>query len=143
MMRRHHRQRGFTLMEAIVALVLIATTGMALFSWVNSNILTLQRVQAANAQEAATVNALQYLHNVNPMATPEGKVLLGTYTLNWTSEQLSEPRDTAGYPTGNGLYQIAMYQTQVRLELLDGKDWFDFKLQQVGYKKVREIRPPL
>lgn len=137
------RQQGFTLMEAIVALVLVATTGMALFSWVNSNILTLQRVQATNSQDAATVNALQYLHNVNPMATPDGKVALGTYTMNWTTEQLTEPRDTAGYPTGNGLYQIAMYQTQVRMQSQDGKDWFDFKLQQVGYKKVREIRPPL
>jgi general secretion pathway protein I len=143
MMRRHQRQHGFTLMEAIVALVLIATTGMALFSWVNSNILTLQRVQAVNAQEAATVNALQYLHNVNPMATPEGKATLGAYTLNWTSEQLAEPRDTAGYPTGNGLYQIAIYQMRAQLKMLDGKDWFDFKVQQVGYKKVREIKPPL
>ena len=59
------------------------------------------------------------------------------------SRQLTEPRDSAGYPTGNGLYQIATYQTQVRLQMLDGKDWFDFKMQQVGYKKVREIRPPL
>lgn len=143
MMRRHRKQRGFTLMEAIVALVMIATTGMALFSWVNSNIITLQRVQAANARDAATANALQYLHNVNPMATPEGKVTLGSYMLNWTSEQLTEPRDTAGYPTGNGLYQIAIYQTQARLKTLDGNDWFDFKMQQVGYKKVREIRPPI
>ena len=31
-------QRGFTLIEAIVAMVLIASTGMALFSWINSNL---------------------------------------------------------------------------------------------------------
>ena len=136
------RQKGFTLIEAIVALVLMATTGMALFSWVNSNILTLQRVQASNAQTAATANALEYLQTVNPMATPEGTTTLGDHKLHWKSEVLTEVRDGVSYPTGTSLYQLAMYQTQVDLQTDEGKDWFSFKLQQVGYKKVREIRPP-
>ncbi len=137
------RQKGFTLIEAIVALVLMATTGMALFSWVNSNIITLQRVQASNAQNAATANALQYMHTVNPMATPEGNAILGPHKLHWKSEPLTEVRDGAAYPTGVSLYQLAMYQTQVDLQKDDGKDWFGFKLKQVGYKRVRETRPPL
>jgi general secretion pathway protein I len=136
------RQQGFTLMEAIVALVLIATTGMALFSWVNSNVIALQRVQASNARDAATANALQYMQNVNPMATPEGDVTLGEYSLSWKAQLLTEPRDGTGYPFGRSLYQLAMYQTLVRLQTSDGKDWFDFKLQQVGYKRVRDVRPP-
>ena len=139
---KRQQQAGFTLLEAIVALVLIATTGMALFSWVNSNVIALQRVQAVNAQDAATLNALQYMHNVNPMATPEGTAALGDYTLNWRSEATAEARDGANYPSGISLYQIAMYQTLVTLQTADGKDWFNFSLQQVGFKKVREIRPP-
>lgn len=135
-------QKGFTLMEAIVALVLMATTGVALFSWVNSNIITLQRVQASNAKDATTINALQFLHTINPMATPEGETRIGPYTLQWKSVPLSEPRDGAGYPTGLSLYQLAIYQTQAQLYTEDGKDWFSFKLQQVGYKKVRDVRPP-
>lgn len=141
-MRTRHVQRGFTLIEAIVALVLMATTGMALFSWINTNVITLGRVQSSNARDNATANVLQYLHNVNPMETPEGAVKLGSYTLNWKAEALTEPRDGASYPSGIGLYQFAMYQTKVSLTTEDGKDWFGFNLQQVGYKKVREIRPP-
>ncbi len=49
MKRSQNRQHGFTLIEAIVALVLIATAGMALFSWINSNIITLNRIQEINA----------------------------------------------------------------------------------------------
>lgn len=136
------RQGGFTLLEAIVALVLIATTGMALFGWVNSNVIALQRVQSGNARDAATLNALQYLQNVNPMETPEGEVGLGDYRLRWKALATTEPRDGAGYPSGLSLYQLAMYQTQVALLTADGKDWFGFELQQVGYKRVRDIRPP-
>ena len=139
---RPRRQRGFTLLEAIVALVLIATTGMALLSWVNSNVIALQRVQSANAQDAATLNALQYMHSINPMATPEGNASLGDYTLRWSAEVTAEARDGANYPSGISLFQIAMFQTRVTLQTADGKDWFDFTMQQVGYKKVREILAP-
>ncbi len=139
---RRRQQGGFTLIEAIVALVLMATTGMALFSWVNSNIITLNRVQASNAQDAATSNALEYLSSVNPMDRPEGSAVLGSYKLLWKAKPIADPRDGASYPVGISLYQVALYQTEVAIERLDGQSWFAFSLQQVGYKKVRDIRPP-
>lgn len=142
-MKQRRKQSGFTLMEAIVALVLLATTGMALFSWINSNVITLHRVQTSNAQDEATLNALQYINSVNPMTQPQGQADLGSYQLKWTTEQLTEPRDGAGYPTGISLYQLAMYKTRVDVQHTGGAPWFDFSLQQVGYRRVREIKPPL
>jgi len=138
----NNRQHGFTLIEAIVALVLIATTGMALFSWINSSITTLNRVQEINAESVVTVNALEYMSNINPMTTPEGKANLGSCTVSWKAVADTAPRDGASYPFGISLYQLAMYQTRVTVQKLDGKFWFAFTLQQVGYKKAREIFMP-
>jgi len=140
--RLRRQQHGFTLMEAIVALVLIATTGMALFSWVNSNIITLNRVQENNAENDATLNAVEYMHSINPMISPQGQASLGAYRLSWNAEATTEPRDGASYPVGTGLYQLAMYQTKISIRKSDGQFWFGFTLQQVGYKKVRDILPP-
>lgn len=137
-----NRQHGFTLIEAIVALVLIATTGMALFSWINSNITTLSRVQEINAESAATINAVEYMNNINPMTTPEGKASLGSCSLSWQTVAETEPRDGASYPFGISLYQLAMYQTKVTVQKLDGQFWFSFTLQQVGYKKARQVFMP-
>lgn len=133
------KQLGFTLIEAIVALVLIGTTGMALFGWINTNIITLNRVQETNAENAATINALEYMHSINPMISPEGQANLGSYRLSWKAEAATEPRDGANYPFGIGLYQLDMYQTKVTVQKADGQFWFTFALQQVGYKKVREL----
>lgn len=133
------KQLGFTLIEAIVALVLIGTTGMALFGWINTNITTLNRVQETNAENAATINVLEYMNSINPMILPEGQANLGAYRLSWNAETVMEPRDGAGYPYGISLYQLGLYQTKITVQKPDGQFWFAFTLQQVGYKKVREL----
>jgi general secretion pathway protein I len=141
--RQSTAQRGFTLIEAIVALVLIATTGMALFSWINTNIISLNRVQLANAQSGATANVLEYMAGVNPMATPQGSATLGDYRITWDATVEEAARDGAGYPYGLSLYQIALYHTKVTV-LQDGsKPWFDFSLTQTGYKRVRSQAAPI
>lgn len=133
-------QRGFTLIEAIVAMVLIATTGMALFSWINSNLITLNRVQLANAESAATSNALDYMSVINPMVKPEGQADLGAYRLSWKAIASTDPRDGAGYPYGISQYQLTLYNTRVYITRSDGQAWFDFEIQQVGYKKARSLK---
>ncbi|MGZ8218727.1 type II secretion system protein [Methylomagnum sp.] len=139
-MRR--RQRGFTLLEAIVALVLIGSAGMALFGWLNSSLISLSRIRDANAIAEAKLNVLEFMNTVNPMLKPEGEVALGTYRARWKAEATTAIQDNVGYPRGIGLYQLALYRTAVKVERDDGAAWFEFALKQVGYKKVREVRLP-
>ena len=138
-MSHHIAQRGFTLLEAIVALVLVSGAGMALFSWVNTNIATLYRVQEASARAEATRNALEYLRTVNPMRTPEGETPLGEYSVRWRSSSLSPVMDGVNQFQGISLYQFALYDSHVELVRASGEPWFDFELRQVGYKRVRTL----
>jgi general secretion pathway protein I len=139
-MRR--KQRGFTLLEAIVALVLIGSAGMALFSWLNNTLISLSRIRDANAIAEAKLNVLEFMNTVNPMLKPEGEVPLGTYKARWKAEATTAIQDNVGYPRGIGLYQLALYRTSVKVARDDGVPWFEFDLKQVGYKKVREVRLP-
>lgn len=139
-MSRKYPQLGFTLIEAIVALVLIASVGMALFSWINASIITLNRVQEINAQSEATRNIIEYMNAINPMITPEGEVDFGSYRATWQAEISTDVKDGANYPRGVGLYQLAMYRTIIKARKASGEPWFDLTLQQVGYKKIRELK---
>ena len=136
------RQRGFTLIEAIVALVLIASAGMAVFGWINTNIMTLGRVEAVNAEDEATLNVISYMNGVNPMLTPEGETDFGAYRVSWRTEPISAIRDGAAYPFGISLYQIALYRTRVAVNKPGNLPWFDLNLRQVGFKKVRDVARP-
>lgn len=135
------RQNGFTLLEAVVAMVLISGAGAALFSWINTELDSVARLQQSNARAEAMVNVLELMHTVNPMLTPEGTVSFAAYRLTWTAREVTPMQDGLSYPRGISLYQLALYDTLVRVINPDGTPWFDFTLRQVGYKKVRNNQP--
>lgn len=137
-MAKHAAQRGFSLLEAVVAMVLISGAGYALFGWINSNIMALNRIHESNARSAATQNILEYMDSVNPMLKPEGSADLGGYRIRWKAVPISLIQDGSAYPIGISLYQLALYETAVEVNAGENS-WFRFNLRQVGYKKVRVL----
>ena len=124
-------QRGFTLLEAIVALILIASTGMALLNWINTNLMTLHHVQQVQQRHEAMRNALAFMDTVNPLEKPQGEETVGIYTFRWETEAVEPPKD------GKGLYQIGLYDTDIKVRL-DDELLARFTLRQVGFKQVRQ-----
>ena len=132
------KQHGFSLLEAIVALVLIATTGIALFDWINTNFISLRHIKQSQQRQEATRNALVFMETVNPQKSPQGEQTVGIYTFKWEAQILKAPkmgRSTLGHP---GLFQISLYETEVTVQI---KENFltRFTLRQVGYKQMYKI----
>ena len=90
-MRRPVRQRGFSLLEAIVAMVLISAMGGALFAWINTELQALERTQDANTRAEAMVNAVEFMEAVNPMLTPQGKAAFAGLELAWDAFAKAQP----------------------------------------------------
>lgn len=136
------RQGGFSLLEAIVAMVLISTLGLAVFDWVNTGLRSLQRIEVSEARARAILNTVEYLEALNPMDRPEGEVDFGGYRMRWKAKAVTDLRDGANYPQGVSLYRLALYQTTVQVFQPDGVAWFEFELKQVGYYKARDLKLP-
>ncbi len=130
-------QSGFTLLEALVSLVLIAGIGMALYGWINSNLIGLQRVKYHNEKAMVLRNVLEWMKQVNPMEQPEGSREINGWQVAWESREIAPPKDGVGHPGGIGLFQVALYDTRVTVsypgEVLD-----EVTLRQFGYKQVRK-----
>jgi|GEM_PF-349636 len=133
--RRH--SLGFTLIEVIVAMVLVGGVGMALFSWINGSVVALRRVEDANARNEAASNIIEYMQAVNPMLTPEGHAEFGAYQIQWKAEPLTDRVDGVVNPQGVGLYELSLYKTKINAMKTDDPSWFDLTLTLVGYKKTR------
>ena len=136
-------EAGFTLLEGLVAIALLAGTMFAIFTLVGGVLSSANRVGRSNETAQATLNALEIMSVVNPMLQDTGKIDLGLYTVSWKSAATTPIADGVGYPVGVSLYQLALYKTNVRVEGPQGTLLTAFDLRQVGYRRVRDPTPPL
>lgn len=133
MKRRPH---GFTLLEAIVALVIFSMTAIALYGWQSTNMLTIQRAEAHARQNALVRSTLGVLAQVNPMLTPAGELRMSELTIQWTSQTVQPVKSGVSALGMPSIFDLGLYQLDVKV--LDGdKELARFKVRQVGYKQVR------
>jgi hypothetical protein len=136
-------EAGFTLLEGLVAIALLAGTMFAIFTLVGGVLNSANRVGRSNETAQLTLNALEVMSVINPMLEDTGKIDLGPYTVSWKSAATTPVADGVGYPVGVSLYQLALYKTNVRIEGPQGSLLAAFDLRQVGYRRVRDPTPPL
>lgn len=84
--RSARRARGFGLLEALVALVILATAGTATFAWINVNLDTVRRVRDREAEDRLREQMAAWAQTLNPARQPEGTAELAPgVPVRWTS----------------------------------------------------------
>jgi general secretion pathway protein I len=133
-------QAGFTLLEAVVALALIAAAALPLYAFFSRSLDGLYRAAEANRESQASLTAIAFLSGLNPMERPTGEDTLGTLHLRWKSREVVPTTDAIGYPRGLGLYQVALYE--VTGEILEGsRVRATVAVRLVGYRRARQLLP--
>lgn len=131
------RLAGFSLLEAIVALAILASAGLALFASLNGAVRMTDRASRSLQADTAVANALAWVETVNPMLAPTGEQALGDYTLRWRAEPVEPPRDGATDFLQPGLYRVGLYRMQLEL-WRDGQIEREFELRRAGFQQVRQ-----
>jgi general secretion pathway protein I len=101
-------QRGFTLLEAIMAIALLAIAVMPLYAFFGRSLDGLYRAAESNRESEMNLSAIAFLTGLNPMERPNGEDSFGAYRIRWRSEELVPASDAMAYPRGLGLYQAAL-----------------------------------
>ena len=128
--------RGFTLLEAIVAMVIFSLGAFALYGWLSTNLITLERVIAQREAEVAVRSALDLVHRVNPMEHPSGDRTVGSLQVRWNATLVEPARPSVsqvGMPT---LFEVGLYTLDVRVSR-DGEELHRFEVRQAGSRQVR------
>ena len=136
--RAHRTQVGFSLLEAIVAMVIMASSLLALYAWLSSNVFALTRVQAQALVLEDSRAALALIETINPMAEPSGRRTLAGLDVEWQSSEVapSQPaRTRIGMPS---LFDVALYEIRVELRR-EGERAGGFTVRRAGWSAVRSL----
>lgn len=136
--RAKNPQRGFSVLEAIAAVALIAVAFLPLLALQSRLAQTALAVERAELNVRNGKNALAYLKSINPMLLPEGAETLGDAELRWRATPVSEPRaalDTGGAP---GRFQVQLFDIEAIIDYPDGRRT-SLTVRALGW---RAIAPP-
>ena len=140
MMQQRH-QSGFTLLEAIVAMVVFSLGAMVLYGWLATNVISLGRIKAQQDREQALGSALDLIRRSNPMLQDEGYRQVGDLVVRWNAKLLEPAKPAVSQSGVPGLYAVGLYVMDVRV-VRDGADLHRFQVRQVGWRKVRASPAP-
>lgn len=134
------RDSGFSLLEAIVALSIMATTLLTLYSWLSVNTMALNRTRSAgySLQDART--ALAMVETINPMEHPAGERSLPPLEIRWTTRPVTDRRtgmSRSGTPTQ---FDLRLYEMDVEV-FRDGRLSRQFSVRKAGWEAARPITP--
>lgn len=133
-------QSGFSLLEAIVALSIMATTLLTLYSWLSTNTMALNRTQAVafSLQDART--ALAVVETINPMDQPRGERHMPPLDIRWVARPITERRtgmSRSGTPTQ---FDLTLYEMDVQVFRDDALSR-EFTVRKAGWEAARPINP--
>lgn len=136
-----YKVRGFTLLEAIVAMVIISILSMSLYSWLNVSYVSSIRAAESLAKSDILLSAKAFMQTVNPMKQPQGTHRVGEYFIKWDSKPITDV--TPAYvDSRRSLFDIALYRVEIDLfkgsSELEGILQGSYELELVGYYRARE-----
>lgn len=123
-------------MEAIVALVLLSTSGIALFSWISNTLNGLNHALENAKKSQHRQNALALIQQVNPALEQTGQIKRNDYTLTWKASPITPMNREITLSGTAGPYLLGLFDTKISIfksgQLLD-----EFTLRQIGYQASR------
>lgn len=107
-----HFQRGFSLIEAMVALVILAGASLALFGWLSSSLNQLNRAALYTKVDPALQSIHHYLSFQNLGQQSSGTFQFGEVEIEWQAQPLEQDEnDSTGLVSSNFL--LSLYEVEL------------------------------
>ena len=141
MIKTPSHNSGFTLIEAVVAMVIIGMTMVPVMLLISQSMIQLIKVKEINDRALAVKSALAIIESINPASSPTGSVTTGDTTLTWNSNIIVKPNKNVQIGAGLAGYSISFHNVEIDI-LRDDRSWFGFNLRKVGYKRINATGVP-
>lgn len=109
------RNAGVALLEVIVALVIVATFGAALFSWAGQTYRTANRAVELLDEAELERNVIELSQAINPATRPQGSIKTDLCTYDWLAEPVRAQVNHVRHPVGISPYRVGLYRVTFRV----------------------------
>lgn len=138
-MRRWNKKalRGFTLLEAMVAIVVLASSSLALYSWYGTSLNALEKANNISEHSLLMGDLDAFLSTLNLQGETQQQFQINDYTIRLQAtliEPFQESRTGVG---ALGLYRMGLYRVVLNVTQ-DKRAVGEFETRLVGYTKVRQ-----
>ncbi|MEQ5833665.1 type II secretion system protein [Marinobacter sp. NFXS9] len=116
------RAGGFALLEALVALVIVASVGAALFALINTGVQNLAKAEASVATTTLEPQVLSWVRGIDLSQLPETKQAdiefqseSGSVSARAFFKRVAGPTFTVTGSGARGIHQVALYRVDIEL----------------------------
>lgn len=136
-MTHARRDEGMTLIEVLVAVAVMSIVLIPVIALQGQISRSHARNQERYAQATLERNMMTLLRDLNPMIDGEGEIEFeDRHSMTWKSVAISDIVPNAQYPSGNGAFQIGLYEVEVALRSPDGQDILKMSVERVGWERT-------
>jgi len=136
----HSRQAGFSVIEALVAVAVVAIALASLIGLQADVSRTLIRQREFREQLGIQRDALAFFRDINIMERPRGVAIVGVdRRLSWHAAPTSRLVRSTQQGTGDGNFEIRLYRVDVEAIAAQGADPVQFSFEQVGWRRLETV----
>ena len=134
------KARGFTLLEAIVALVIFSMAAIGIYGWINTSLITLNRLAEVAATEQVLNSSVERLKLVDMSKETSGRFEVNGYWVDWKAEPMEPWKNGVTAAAGAiGLYDLALLNISLVFTRND-RSVGGYQYRHTAYKMVREFK---
>lgn len=135
---RSSGQRGFTLLEAIVALAILAVSALALYAWLNSSLIILKRVDDVYRTAAVVESTIEWVATLDPYQQQKGIENIGGMQVQWHFVPISDPQQAHDMSGNLSVNDAQLFRAEIIVRNQQ-KIVAQFEIVQLGLQVKRRI----